>query len=791
MKKNVKKIKSFVLSFFVEKYKKSASLLEMSVVLAIVGVSVATAIPAISYIKSFTPKMADEIKIKNIKSALKEYFIIHNRLPKPAPINLTRNDTNYGEEKIAPDTMDLSFDSDFHTITHETVFLSKNTNPSVPATYQQLEYIEATGTQYIDTGFKPNSDTKLEFKINFQGSGHFLAYDKNNRYGFYYDGNNFRYDRQTLATTIGAFNAGVDWYIEEYKGVKIGTSPNSLTTYATDTTSFSVNQNFCLFAMCYNTDNNPSWFSKAKLYYFRMYNNGTLIRDFIPCYRISDGVIGMYDVVGKIFYTNKGTGSFVKGPANTKINVKYIMHRGIVPFKELGLQEQDVVDNAGNFFEYYVPEIMTLKNGASPTDFYNAKAFYKTGYSKKVNETSSDEDQTSYPCISQKDSHPKNLCEKSEFEHFGVKFTENNHTIDVPNEYEPVNYIGGTGTQTIDLGYKPTTATRIQFKYVYERCLGGVFIGYHVGSDETDYRFFCAANDNTYFDGGANESRIQTSYITSNTKIYETEIYNYGIKNLIDNSVVATSTGTVNVSANSNLQLFRLNSDYGKIYYIKIYETNTLKRNYIPCYRKSDGVAGLYETVEKKFYTNSGTGTFIIGDNTAPDISYTQPPYGLRVRDVELENQSAKYDSSKGVYVPNPLEAYVDNNGDIAYVLVSHGENGDKTCGIRKPKVNNVAPNMISTLTNCAKIGQDSNDIVIDTTLNTCSNTSTSKYEAQNCFNVEENSAFDLIGREKFLNGKNHELTFYQGKKSQSFDDIVEYETLANLLANGKNEASY
>ena len=37
-----------------------------------------------------------------------------------------------------------------------------------------------------------------------------------------------------------------------------------------------------------------------------MYYNGTLVRDFIPCYRNSDNEIGLYDLVNDIFYTNQG-----------------------------------------------------------------------------------------------------------------------------------------------------------------------------------------------------------------------------------------------------------------------------------------------------------------------------------------------------------------------------------------------------------------------------------------------------------------------------------------------------
>ena len=38
-----------------------------------------------------------------------------------------------------------------------------------------------------------------------------------------------------------------------------------------------------------------------------------IIRHFIPCYRKSDNVIGMYDLVSHSFFENKGTGTFLKG----------------------------------------------------------------------------------------------------------------------------------------------------------------------------------------------------------------------------------------------------------------------------------------------------------------------------------------------------------------------------------------------------------------------------------------------------------------------------------------------
>lgn len=47
--------------------------------------------------------------------------------------------------------------------------------------------------------------------------------------------------------------------------------------------------------------------------------------------------------------------------------------------------------------------------------------------------------------------------------------------------------------------------------------------------------------------------------------------------------------------------------------YAAFREDGEMKREYIPCYRKSDRKPGMYDLVTKRFYTNVGTGEFEIG----------------------------------------------------------------------------------------------------------------------------------------------------------------------------------
>ena len=64
----------------------------------------------------------------------------------------------------------------------------------------------------------------------------------------------------------------------------------------------------------FNSHSEPSLMSSMRLYKLKMWTDDILVRDFIPCYRKSDNVVGMYDLVNGKFYTNEGTGEFVKGP---------------------------------------------------------------------------------------------------------------------------------------------------------------------------------------------------------------------------------------------------------------------------------------------------------------------------------------------------------------------------------------------------------------------------------------------------------------------------------------------
>ena len=199
----------------------------------------------------------------------------------------------------------------------------------LPSEYQQVEYIEFSGTQYIDTGFKANTTTtRAETELQVTGTsrtcGVFGSRNSSTSTNtdscnvFLLDTNKFRLDWINGSTSV----LFTDVVITEKYVISItrGTTTINNATF-TSTNTDSINQDYNFYIGSYNRPGGaPSNRFTGRFYWFKIYSNNQLVRDFIPCYRISDNVIGMYDVVNDVFYTNQGTGTFLKG---ANVNKKY------------------------------------------------------------------------------------------------------------------------------------------------------------------------------------------------------------------------------------------------------------------------------------------------------------------------------------------------------------------------------------------------------------------------------------------------------------------------------------
>ena len=208
--------------------------------------------------------------------------------------------------------------------------------------YCELEYIESSGTQYIDTGLTVNQNTKFEMEamsvtntnisLAWFGARNASGVDSFNLWQD--DNGNFRADFGNKISTIGSLSSNLRYNIYMSKdGIRVNGTNNTLAQVS----DFSTNSTFVIFGVKsyneynpYNSANSVDYRRiSAKVYYAKLWDGSQLVRDFVPCYKVSDGTIGMYDKVEGKFYPNSGTGTFIKGPEiGSYQRVKYIEANG-------------------------------------------------------------------------------------------------------------------------------------------------------------------------------------------------------------------------------------------------------------------------------------------------------------------------------------------------------------------------------------------------------------------------------------------------------------------------------
>ncbi len=179
-----------------------------------------------------------------------------------------------------------------------------------------------------------------------------------------------------------------------------------------------------------------------------------------------------------------------------------------------------------------------------------------------------------------------------------------------------VEYIESTGTQWIDTEIFAKSTLKSQLKFNMTEVTGDVIYGYIKNSDTDDYRFF-NYNSKAYLDfpGTATVDgvRIYGGTISANTT-YEIEIGNYYVKNLITGTNIISGATQNTFTKTNTMKMWkdeRSNKcSKGKLYYLKIYDGDTLVRDFKPCI-DSNGVACLYDMVTEKCFYNKGTGNFI------------------------------------------------------------------------------------------------------------------------------------------------------------------------------------
>lgn len=204
--------------------------------------------------------------------------------------------------------------------------------------------------------------------------------------------------------------------------------------------------------------------------------------------------------------------------------------------------------------------------------------------------------------------------------------------------YQELDYIMSDGNQYINLGYaaKKNTEIRLDMELIendnttLSSITGKVnIIGRDAITEDNTYTVNIASSgsgsqyhiyywlDKTYTSGAtayykkySSVTPRSTMVVKSGSATFQGETIEVAIKtdNNIDNMILL---GSFNSDQN---QILAFNRYDAKIYGFQIYEGENLVHDYVPSLRVSDGVTGLYDNVDKLFYSSDGSEQFIKGE---------------------------------------------------------------------------------------------------------------------------------------------------------------------------------
>lgn len=182
----------------------------------------------------------------------------------------------------------------------------------LPDDYIQYEYIESTASEYLNLGYRPTNNTRVEITFEYLGDNNSYLYGcsgqggyyanfiqyQNGNYVFYYGNQSYTF---TNLSTSGILTFSFDGTTASIGGQSI-TIPSQ---------SFNCVQPLFVFSSSFN--GNPNTYCHARIYSMKIHEGSVLKMDLVPA---SNGTSsGLYDVVGGTFFGNvSSNGGFIDGP---------------------------------------------------------------------------------------------------------------------------------------------------------------------------------------------------------------------------------------------------------------------------------------------------------------------------------------------------------------------------------------------------------------------------------------------------------------------------------------------
>ena len=195
----------------------------------------------------------------------------------------------------------------------------------IPDGYTELDYIQNKNYSYINTGFKPDQDTRIVMTAQVVSStktGHFAGSGPFNQLNTL----QFAYEIGTTGTMHISWGMVAGWTdypscVGDFNVHTYDLNKNSFyrdgelvgsTTY----TNFQCANNLGIFVHLEGNEiplTNTAGFLLGKLFSFKLYDDGILVRDLVPCKRNEDNKVGVYDLVNNTFYYSQNNYQFNAG----------------------------------------------------------------------------------------------------------------------------------------------------------------------------------------------------------------------------------------------------------------------------------------------------------------------------------------------------------------------------------------------------------------------------------------------------------------------------------------------
>ena len=207
-----------------------------------------------------------------------------------------------------------------------------------PRTIKFIDYIESSGTQYINTGFSPtHKNVRLEMTYRFVSLPAATAGSRKYVFGSCQGTNNVRFQYAVGSEGNCAFGFGEGWVnnatVDSYDTDKIHTIVCSNGVFTLDGNvvkdlssskfeSPDANAPVCLFANNNKGSASPTLMPSMRLYSCRIWNNDELVRDFVPALD-DNSTACLYDIVGESFYSNADSGDFTAGEVTREVSLSY------------------------------------------------------------------------------------------------------------------------------------------------------------------------------------------------------------------------------------------------------------------------------------------------------------------------------------------------------------------------------------------------------------------------------------------------------------------------------------